>query len=182
MKKSSVAYAEHVLDLFTEILHKTIIVGPLRDIGMGITPSLAQGIQFIHQHGVCSVRDIAEGLSMTYSAASQLTDRLVKKGLVTRRENARDRRLTEIELTTEGLKLAEIIKLRRVAEMTKILSRMKPDSRETLVQNLEDFISAAIKDGRKALEVCSHCGRDHVSDCVINEVYQAATGMPIRRT
>ncbi|MCL6518845.1 MAG: MarR family transcriptional regulator [Armatimonadetes bacterium] len=182
MKKDSIAYAEHVLDLFTEILHKAIIVGPLREVGLGITPALAQGIQFIHQHGVCSVKDIAEGLSMTYSAASQLTDRLVKKGLVTRRENARDRRLTEIELTNDGFKLAEKIRLRRVTEMSRILGRMRPASREMLVQTLEDFITAVVKDDRTALEVCSHCGRDHVPECVINEVYQAATGMPIRRT
>jgi len=182
MRKGSAAYAEHVLDLFTEVMHKAVTIGPLREISDGITPSLAQGLQYVSQHGVCSVSDIARGLSMTYSAASQLTERLVKRGLVTRRENIRDRRLSEIELTETGCRLMEEIHTRRVAGMSRILGRMRPETRESLVQDLEGFIAAAIGDEGTALDACSHCGRDHVAECVINEVYQAATGMPIRRT
>ena len=181
MKKESPAYAEHVVDLFTEILHKTITVQPLREVGADITPSLAHGLQFLFQHEVCSVRDIALGLAITYSAASQLTERLVRKGLVTRCDNARDRRLSEIRLTDSGRKLVEQIKLRRVVGMSRILKRMDPDRRKSLVENLERFITAAIEDEKSALETCSHCGRDHLAECVINEVYRAATGVPIKR-
>ncbi|HUV05586.1 MAG TPA: MarR family transcriptional regulator [Armatimonadota bacterium] len=181
MKKKSAAYAEHVLDIFTEILHETITMRPLRKIGAGVTPSLAHGLQFVFQHGVCSVRDIAQGLSMSYSAASQLTDRLVKKGLATRSENRRDRRLSEIRLTDDGYDLVKRIRLQRVANMSRILSRMEPGCRGAFVENLENFIAAAIDDGESALETCTHCGRDHISECVINELYRAATGEPIKQ-
>jgi len=179
MKKESPAYTEHVLDLLTEVLHETITNRPLREVGAGITPSLAQGLQFIFQHGVCSVGDIAQGLSMTYSAASQLTERLVRKGLVSRSDNERDRRLSEIRLTDNGRQLVERIRLRRVTGMSRILKRMDPDCRKALVDNLENFIAAAIENEKSALETCSHCGRDHMSECVVNEVYRATTGTPI---
>jgi DNA-binding MarR family transcriptional regulator len=181
MKKESAAYAEHVVDLFAEILHKIITTRPLNEVGADVTPSLAQELQFLYQHEVCSVRDIAQGLSMTYSAASQLTDRLVRKALVTRRENERDRRLSEIRLTDKGRELVERIRLRRVLGMSQVLDRMQPDQGRALVENLEVFIAAALIDEKAALETCSHCGRDHTPECVINEVYRAATGTPIRR-
>ena len=181
MKKQSAAYAEHVLDLFTEILHKAITMRPLQEIGADVTPSLVQGLQFIYQHRVCPVRDIAQGLSMTYSAASQLTDRLVRKGLATRRESTRDRRLSEIRLTDDGRELVKHVRLQRVASMSRILNRMDPGCRSALVENLENFIAAAIGDEKSALETCTHCGSDHTAECVINELYRAATGQPIEQ-
>jgi len=181
MKKESAAYAEHMLDLFTEILHEAITMRPLREIGADVTPSLAQGLQFIFQHGVCPVRDIAQGLSMTYSAASQLTDRLVNKELATRCENKRDRRLSEIRLTDAGYDLVKRVRLQRVASMSRILNRMDPGCRSALVESLENFIAAAIGDEKSALETCTHCGSDHTAECVINELYRAATGEPIKQ-
>lgn len=182
MGKESAVYAEHVVDLLTEILHETITIRPLQNLGEDITPSLAQELQFVFQHGTCSVRDIAQGLTMTYSAASQLTDRLVKKELVTRSENKQDRRLSEIRLTSKGHKLVERIRSARMMSMARILDRIDVGHRTALVEHLERFIGAAIEDGQAALETCSHCGKDHISECVINELYRAATGMPIERT
>ena len=181
MRKKSPAYMEHVLALFNEILHESIMNRPLQEVGDGITPALAQGLQFLFQHGVCPVRDISQGMTTTLSAASQLVDRLVRKGWATRNDNARDRRLSEIRLTDEGKELVEKIRYRRVADMSRILRRMDPESRTALVENLEKFIAAAIEDAESALCTCSHCGRDHLSDCVLNEIYQAATGSPIKQ-
>lgn len=181
MKKDTAQYAEHVLDLFTEILHDTITLQPLRDLGADLTPSLAQALLYISQHGVCPIRDIAQGLSMTYSAASQLTNRLIGKDLATRCDNEHDRRLSEIRLTEQGAVLADRIRSRRIAGMTRILDRMLPVKRGALIGNLEDFITAAVQDEKSALEKCFHCGKDHLAECVINEVYLAATGAAIDR-
>lgn len=181
MKKRSAAYTEHVLALFNEILHESITNRPLRKVGDGITPALAQGLQFLFQHGMCSVGDVGQGLTMTYSAASQLVERLVRKGWASRRDNEHDRRLSEIRLTDQGRELMERIRYRRVADMSRILDRMDADSRATLVDNLEKFIAAALDDAKSALDTCSHCGRDHLSDCVVNEVYRAVTGSGIKQ-
>lgn len=180
LNKDSVAYAEHVLDLFTQVLHEVATVRPLQEVGADITPALAQELQFLFQHEIGSIRDIAQGLSMTYSAASQLTERLVKRGMVTRCENERDRRLSEIRLTDAGHEVVEKIRQHRVDSMTKILDRMDSRNRQALVESLESFIGAAVEDEKSALETCTHCGTDHVASCVVNEIYRAATGTPIK--
>lgn len=177
--KASAAYAEHVLDLFAEILHRTITVRPLREAGGDVTPGLAQGLQYLYQHGCCSVSEIGHGLGMSRPAASQLTDRLVDRNLASRCENRLNRRQTEVRLTEEGRLLVESIRLQRIAGLTRILRRMEPDDREAFVGHLESFIAAAVEDEHGALESCSHCGSDHLPECVINEVYTAATGKPI---
>jgi len=171
MKKESAVYAEHLLDLFTEIAHRVVTEQPLREIEAEITPSLAQGLQFLFQHECCSVRNVAEGLSMSFSAASQLVERLVKRGMVTRCEKAEDRRLSEIRVTEKGRDLVMQLRERRVAGMSRILDRMEDADRSALVANLEKFITAAIGDEKSALETCSHCGREHLSECVINAAY-----------
>lgn len=47
------------------------------------------------------------------------------------------------------------------------------------MENLECFIAAAIGDEKSALDTCTRCGREHLAECVVNEVYRAVTGMPI---
>jgi len=182
MAKESLEYTEHLLALLTDVLHEMITDRPLREVGGEITPSLAQGLQFVYQHGACSMRDVARGLSTTLPAASQLVDRLVKKEWVTRSDNKEDRRLSEIRLTDTGRRLAEAIRSKRVEGMSRILDRMDAGNRRALVESLESFIAAGIESADSALETCSHCGTDHTPECVLNELYRAATGTGIKRT
>jgi DNA-binding MarR family transcriptional regulator len=181
LDKESAIYAEHVLDLFAEVLHKVNTVQPLKSIGGDVTPAPVQGLQFLLRHEACSVRDVARGLSTTYSAASQLTDRLVRKGLATRCENERDRRLSEICLTCEGRNLVEQVRALRLQGMSSILDRMDQTHRKALLENLKSFITVAIDGEQTALETCSHCGKEHQAECVVNEAYIAATGMQIEK-
>jgi DNA-binding MarR family transcriptional regulator len=182
MEKGSPTYAGHVFDLFMSIIRELVTMRALREVGQDITPSLAEGLEFIFRHGICSIRDIAEGLSISYSAASQLVDRLVAPGFVTRSENQNDRRLSEIQLTPDGRELIEKVRYHRIKNITRILQRMEAESRSALVEYIERFITAAIEDAQLALEACAHCGKDHVSECVINELYKAATGSQIAHT
>ncbi|HLN24148.1 MAG TPA: MarR family transcriptional regulator [Patescibacteria group bacterium] len=50
-------------------------------------------------------KDLAEALDMERPSLGQLLDRLEKRGLVTRRETAEDRRCKTIHLTEEGWKV-----------------------------------------------------------------------------
>lgn len=52
--------------------------------------------------GFTSVRDIADARQISCSAVSQAAELLVGKGLITRREEANDRRFVHLALTPEG--------------------------------------------------------------------------------
>jgi DNA-binding MarR family transcriptional regulator len=65
------------------------------------------------------VAALAEAVAVTPPTASRLCDRLVRKGLVRRREDARDRRAVRLALTRGGRKLVDAVTLRRRAEVTR---------------------------------------------------------------
>jgi DNA-binding MarR family transcriptional regulator len=58
-------------------------------------------------HG--SVSELAEAKGISRPAISQAVELLVGKGLVTRRQNAEDRRFVQLELTDEGSELLSAI-------------------------------------------------------------------------
>jgi DNA-binding MarR family transcriptional regulator len=159
-------------------MHRMVILQPLEGLGSEITQSLAQGMQYIFQHEACSMRDLAQGLVISYSASSQMVERMVKKNLATRCENKEDRRLSEICLTEEGKKLVEEIRLRRIAGISRILSKMDQPARKSLVNDIETFITAAIGDEESAAQTCSRCARDHLAGCIVREVYKRTTVQP----
>jgi len=69
---------------------------------MRITPSQSFVLQFAAKHAESSVKDIAESMFMTSSAATQLIDGLVKNGYLTRKDNPDDRRESILALTAKA--------------------------------------------------------------------------------
>jgi len=72
----------------------------LRDNGL----TMAHYLLFmqIYKVGPCGVTEIASLLDVSKPAASQMVDRLVAQGLISRREDPADRRHTRIGLTSKG--------------------------------------------------------------------------------
>ena len=79
------AYVERVSDLFVRVMQKALTDDLMEELAKGqVTSSLLAAMWHVDQHGTCSVRSVAEGMAVTFSAASQLVDRLVKRGLANR--------------------------------------------------------------------------------------------------
>jgi DNA-binding MarR family transcriptional regulator len=71
--------------------------------------------------GLTSVRDIAEARQISRPAVSQEVDMLVEKGLITRHQEADDRRFVHLALTAEGENLlASLFALNRAWMMEKM--------------------------------------------------------------
>lgn len=78
----------------------------------------------LHRESI-AVKDAAESLGITSSAATQLIDALVKQGLVTREEGKEDRRLVELRLSKKAaLHVAQMreVYLERLSEVFEALS------------------------------------------------------------
>lgn len=68
----------------------------------GLTMAQFGAMLHIYHKGACGVSDIGSDLGVTNSAASQMLDRLVQLGLITRLEDPADRRGKQIDLTEKG--------------------------------------------------------------------------------
>jgi DNA-binding MarR family transcriptional regulator len=126
--------------LIEELLHsfhaiRNITKAKALDLGHHhhITHSQWFVLTLIKQFKRRSIKDIAESLEMSSSAATQLVDPLVQNGLVIRQEDPEDRRQVQLELSTEGKEHIEATKQKRIDEMGGIFDSLNDDE-------LADFV------------------------------------------
>ena len=168
-KKDSSEYAEILVEVFVDAVQKSsneaAISGPEE-----ITPALVECLEYVYIHGSSPIRKIAYGLNVSLSAASQLVERLVKKDLVTRRDNETDRRSAAVELTEEGCELIKKVRKRKSQWFKSIMQSMDKDDRRTFMEGLENFLNFALMKDDDLDRNCVKCGMKHVDFCVVNKV------------
>jgi DNA-binding MarR family transcriptional regulator len=178
---ASDVYVERIADLFVRVMHRILTLDLLTELAKGeTTPSLLAAMWHIDQQGTCSVRSIAEGMAVTFSAASQLVDRLVKRGLATREEAKHDRRLCDVSLTPEGETIVRRLRSARGQRVSAALARMRPGQRKALVEGLEGFIRAVASGEDARSRICLVCGKEHIPGCVAEPPAHGPVDRPLR--
>ena len=83
---------------------------------------------------------LADRLGMTRGGISKLADRLIAKGLITRRANAGDRRFQTLALTRKGR--TEAPKLAALADENdaEFFAHLEPALRETIAAAMKDIV------------------------------------------
>jgi DNA-binding MarR family transcriptional regulator len=166
MREECTSFAEQLTGLFSEIVVKTMTVQLLRELDeLDITMSQLQALTFIAERRQCSVGGIAEGLDVSHPAAVKLVDKLMRKGLVTRGVAAADHRQSVIGVTPEGLRLVNQVRHERTQRLTHVLDRMEPADRQALIQGLEAFVTAALRDEAALDQLCMCCQSLLPSEC-----------------
>ena len=169
--KDSREYAELLANAFVEAVRKaTSAAMCCEHEGEEITPSLMQCMEYVYLRGASGMREIASGLGISLSAVSQLVDRLVRKGLMTRQENELDRRLARVGLTESGNVLVSRMRRRRSGWFESIVSAMPETERRAFVQGMESFLRVALAGKGDVERTCARCGMEHMPHCIINEV------------
>ena len=75
-------------------------------------PQLAT-LLLLDEEGVLTIKQVTEILGRSVSATSRLLDQLVERGMVSRREDERDRRSKRIAITEKGRMLIATLEQRR---------------------------------------------------------------------
>jgi len=158
-------------DVFVETVRKAAIDAMCCEFGSEeITPSLMHCLQYVYLRGDSPIREIAGGLGISLSAASQLVDKLVKRGLATRRESEDDRRLTQVGLTECGSTVVKEMRERRSAWFESMIGAMPEARRKSFLEGLESFLRAALVSEDNIDRACVKCGLEHNTYCVISKL------------
>ena len=144
-----------------------------------LTAAQYDAMSFIQRHGGCSAKALSEGLQISIPSSTRLVDRLVRKGLVDRRESGVDRRLVILSVTETGQLALQAVREMHIARLRNTLQTFDPDEREMLLALLERFLQAALCDVQTVEDCCLRCGTDHDGACVVNEAHIALVGRPI---
>ena len=110
---------------------------------VGLTLPQFRALVVLDQGGGCRVGDFAAALRIKPSTATRLCDRLVRRGLVTRRVDEDNRREVTVALTPAGQRLVDKVSEVRRVEIAAILARIAPSERRTIVEGLSAFRDAA---------------------------------------
>ncbi len=92
----------------------------------------------------CSVKEIADRLGITPGAASQIIEKMVRKGPLIRVPDENDRRSVRITLSPEGVERHKQVSASFNAIMKKLLDGVPPEK----IQIFEEVLDHLIKAGR----------------------------------
>jgi DNA-binding MarR family transcriptional regulator len=97
----------------------------------------------VDTRGPLNLAAVAAGLDVNPSNASRTCDRLIKAGLLDRRESSTDRRNVTLTLTPVGRHLVDKVTKHRRDAIGRVLRQMPPAERDRLAVALDAFATAA---------------------------------------
>jgi DNA-binding MarR family transcriptional regulator len=108
-----------------------------RATGLELTPALARLLYCVHRDPGCRQAELAAQLEVTPVTLSRMIDRLVARGYVSRRSDAKDRRAVRIYVAPRGEPL--VARMADIVEATKAraLKGFGPRERQALFASLE---------------------------------------------
>jgi DNA-binding MarR family transcriptional regulator len=131
-------------------LHRAVLTSTAprwRDLDMSMQQLRA--IYLLRDEEEASVGRLAELFGMRLPAASLLADRLVRAGLVDRREDPEDRRRVLLSLSRAGQRLVTELREGNYQPMRRWMAAMSPDDLAALKRGLRalaDTASAAVRE------------------------------------
>ena len=115
--------------------------GPL--LAANLTMSQLKALLVLADHDGASAHELAEALRIGLATLTGIVDRLVAHGLVTRREDARDRRVRRVVLTAAGRELVDAIIMAGDELQRRLLERLEPSQLAIVEQATELLLGAA---------------------------------------
>jgi DNA-binding MarR family transcriptional regulator len=107
-----------------------------------VTVTQLRALVVIESHRSMNVAELASALGVHASSATRVVDRLLALGLVTRRDNPRDRRHLVLEVTPAGDRLLRSVMRRRQRAVKAILAKVPVEERPSLVAAFHRFAEA----------------------------------------
>ena len=97
----------------------------------------------VDTRGPLNLTGVADGLGVSASNASRICDRLIRAGLLDRRDSSADRRHISLTLTAEGKRLVRTMNRHRRHAINRALRVLSGDERAAVVAALDTFAAAA---------------------------------------
>lgn len=98
-------------------------------------------IRFLDQHPNSTVGALAEGLQMSASAVSQLTDRLVESGLVKRINDSDDRRIVRLSNTKKGKAHLLLVSNKAIKTGKELFVKLSNENLQEIIKIYDKFLS-----------------------------------------
>lgn len=115
----------------------------LAEVESEITLRQYRALVLLASRGEQNVSALAESLGIHASTATRLCDRLINKGFIDRTTSTENRREVMLRLSRAGAAIVRSVTARRRREISRIVARLEPKSRDRLVEAFAAFAAAA---------------------------------------
>jgi DNA-binding MarR family transcriptional regulator len=143
MARSAPEKLEGILNGFAEAM--TMILLDLHQqhlAALDLTLPQAQVLRVLRREGAVPTGQLAIALRISAPAITQLTDRLIRKGLIERQAAEHDRRTVLIALSGKGRRLVDQFRQRRRDIFSRALAQLAEAERAEVIAALEKVVAA----------------------------------------
>ena len=138
-------------------------------------------LKLIAVNGKHQVGEIAEFLGVSSPAASKNIDKLVRLGLVTRRIDEGDRRVTLLSANVKGRRIIQRYEKLNAERMAPVLERFEPGEVDQLAHLLERFSVSLLEHEGTDRDYCLRCAAYAQKNCPIDHIQGACPYDRIRK-
>ncbi len=142
MTKLKPVRIEEVLNSFAELMSAVMIDQYQKQIAeLDLTLPQAQALRILRR-GPVPTGQLGCQLHISAPAITQLTDRLIRKGLIERRAGEDDRRCVIVALSERGRELVDQFRQSRREVFSSALEHLTQDEQEQIVETLVKVVTA----------------------------------------
>lgn len=154
----------------SSVVHDVLEKQPLGELQTArITPDQFRMLRVLHHNPELRVGEVALALGIKTSSASLALDRLEAKGLLERRADPRDRRVTRLLLTERGSQVFEEAERISCAKLAKSLPGIDDEALERFTALCGRFVRGLLHDEEATPVHCFHCGLHDTEPCALAE-------------
>jgi len=102
----------------------------------------------LDEEGEFTIKQMAEILGRSVSATSRLLDQLVERGLVSRREDERDRRVKRVAITDDGRTLIATLERRRAESQLAVMEYLSAEEQADIMRAMALLAEAGTRRSR----------------------------------
>jgi DNA-binding MarR family transcriptional regulator len=131
-----------ILDGFGEAMSRLMVDQLQKHLSeLDLTLPQVQVLRILHREGTVPAGKLAQCLRISAPATTQLTDRLMRKGLIERTPSEDDRRAVLVALSANGRSLVDKFRERRNAIFGQALSELSETEQAQVVSSLQKVIA-----------------------------------------
>lgn len=156
---------DHVINDFLASVHvllsavNELVEKQLRsELGDKLTMSQLKVLAMIARSGAGTISNVATFLGVSTPAASKAIDKLVRRGLVLRKESTDDRRSSELSLTEDGTQLLDAYHEAQNRILGGLFEKMETGEFDRTTGLLDQLSASIIEHEHAPTEICYRCG------------------------
>jgi len=134
-----------------------------------ITPSQLRVLKLVARTNARRIGDVADFLAVSNAAASKAVDRLVRRGLLRRKESPKDRRAVELSLTPEGRHTLAQYEAAANQVLKEVFGSLPPEQLQATAEFLDRLSVRMVSEGHTREGICLRCGIHFRDRCLLRQ-------------